>query len=335
MLVVGMAACGARSGIPPGRSRMPDNAKSLDVIVAGELYADLILGGFEFWPEPGQEAFAKDYHRAIGGGTSITACGMAKLGSRTAVLGVIGADGEWLIEQLEGCGVATAQIVTDPQEPTGFTVAVTGPHDRAFFTYPGANRGFRNALAIAAAAERLYTARHVHLAYSPNLATAPELFEQIRANGCTLSLDVGFHEEWLRDPRTREVLRRIDIFFPNAVEAQQMTGETDPRRTLCWFADAGMARVALKLGPLGAALLWDGDIIFGSAPHVEPLDTTGAGDCFDAGFLHGWLRGEPPERCLAIANICGAYSTEAYGGIMGFPDAERVERELEGMTCEK
>jgi sugar/nucleoside kinase (ribokinase family) len=76
-------------------------------------------------------------------------------------------------------------------------------------------------------------------------------------------------------------------------------------------------------------LLNDGAIHVGAAPAVTPVDTTGAGDCFDAGFLHAWLAGRPAEACLRMANICGALSTEAYGGIAGFPSRERVEREME------
>ena len=302
-------------------------------MVAGELYADLIMSGFDLWPAPGREAFAKEFHREIGGGAAITACGLAKLGSRTGVLGVVGADGGWLVERLAQNGVDTSEIRIDAQEPTAFTVAVTGPEDRAFLTYPGANRRFPAALTEAVSAGRLARARHVHLAYPPDLATAAELFGAIHAGGCTLSLDVGWQEEWLGDPRTLAILRLADIFFPNEIEAARVTGEADPEKSLRCFAAAGVRRVALKLGARGAALLWDGEILFASAPPVTPLDTTGAGDCFDAGFLHAWLRGASPELCQRTANVCGALSTEAHGGIAGFPTSARVERELEGKTC--
>jgi sugar/nucleoside kinase (ribokinase family) len=87
--------------------------------------------------------------------------------------------------------------------------------------------------------------------------------------------------------------------------------------------------VALKLGARGAALLWDGEILFEPPLPVTARDTTGAGDCFDAGFLHAWLKGEPPRQCLRVANVCGALSTEAYGGIEGFPTPERLRHALE------
>ena len=307
--------------------------EALDIMVAGELYADLILSGFEFWPSPGQEAFAKTYHREVGGGAANTACGMAKLGSRAAVLGVIGADGDWLIDRLHQNGVDTAQIARDSSEPTAFTVAVSTPQERSFFTYLGANRGFPSALAEAAAANHLSRARHVHLAFAPDLDTAADLFAAIRRNGCTVSLDVGWHEPWLRDPRMRDILPLLDGFFPNETEAHAITGLQDPEENLRWFQEAGVRRVALKLGARGAALLWDGDIRFAAPLPVTPIDTTGAGDCFNAGLLHSWLRGDPPEVALNVANICGALSTEAYGGVAGVPDARRLEQCLKTQSC--
>jgi sugar/nucleoside kinase (ribokinase family) len=309
-------------------------ADRFDAIVGGELYADLILSGFEFWPRPGQEAFAREFHREVGGGASNTACGMARLGSRIAVLGVVGDDGEWLAGQLRQNGVDTSLLGRNSDEATAFTVAISTPEDRAFLTYPGANRAFPAALDAAADSGGLRNAKHAHLAFAPSLDTAADLLRRIRENGCTLSLDVGWHEPWLRDPRLRSVLPLLDLFFPNESEAQCITGESDPGKVLRWFDDAGVRRVVLKLGAQGAALLWDGAIRFDTPPPIAPVDTTGAGDCFNAGFLHSWLRGEPPELCLRAANICGALSTEAYGGIAGMPDAARL-KELLRRPCAK
>ena len=312
---------------------MPERVKALDVLVAGELYTDLILSGFDFWPQPGQEAFAKEFHREVGGGASNTACGLAKLGSRAAVLGVVGEDGGWLVQQLERNGVDTSYISRDAVEPTAITVAVSTPEERSFLTYAGANRGFPAALAEAAAAKRLVQAGHVHLAFPPELSNAPELFAAIRANGCTVSLDVGWHEGWLRDGRVRGILPLLDLFFPNEVEAQCITGESEPEKMLRRFADLGLRRVALKLGGRGAALLWDGEAWFAAPLPVTPIDTTGAGDCFNAGFLHSRVKGDSPEACLWAANACGALSTEEYGGVKGVPDGVRLKDLWKAHLC--
>jgi sugar/nucleoside kinase (ribokinase family) len=304
--------------------------REMDVIVAGEIYVDLILSGFDALPQLGQEAFAKEYRREIGGGTSITACGLATLGSRTSALAVLGnEDGHWLADRLAGCGVDTSRLQFEAAEPTGFSLVATIQYDRAFLTYAGANRMFERALKEAARSGKLATARHVHLAYAPALDDATGLFEDIRSNGCTVSLDTGWRVDWLSDPRALTILQHVDICFPNEMEASRLTGEIDPHAILETFQRAGAKCVALKLGAQGSALLCEGTIIFAPPLPVTSVDTTGAGDCFDAGFLHAWLTGESAARCLMAANICGALSTEAYGGITGFPSRERFLQELQ------
>jgi ribokinase len=304
--------------------------KNMDVVVAGELFVDLILGGFDSWPEAGKESFAREFAREAGGGAAITACGLARLGTQTAVLGIVGGnDGDWLISRLGSLGVETSAIGRHASEPTGISVSVTTAGDRSFFTYTGANRGLPAALSEAARTRAFAGGRHVHLACAPPLNDAEELLASIHQNGCTVSLDAGWHEDWLAHPGLLPVLRSIDLFFPNEVEAARISGQQDTGRILDFFAGAGIRRVALKLGHQGAALLWDGRI-FRAAPHpVHAIEPVGAGDCFDAGFLYAWLKGSSPEACLNVANLCGALSTEARGGIEGFPNIERLSGALD------
>ncbi len=309
---------------------------STGVIVAGDLFIDLIMSGFDFWPQPGKEAFAREFRREIGGGAAITSCGLAKLGRHTSLFGIVGRDsGAWMLEQLNLHLVETQDIQFDATEPTGFTVVATDPEDRAFLTFAGANRGLHEALIKAAAAIHFKTARHVHLACAPELDSAAELFQQIHNNGCTLSLDVGWHEKWLSDSRAAQLLPSIDVFLPNEVEARQMMGEQDPAACLHRFHEAGARLVALKLGSLGSAILSAGAVVFAEAPKVTAIDTTGAGDCFDAGFLNAWLNGESPQACLQTGNVCGALSTQHHGGIAGFPTPERLKQELKTYSCVK
>ena len=304
---------------------------TLDCIVAGEIYLDLTMSGFHTWPEPGTEAFATDFFREIGGGTSITACGLAKLGSRTAAFGLVGNEwGQWVVARLKENGVDTSSIGCVPEEPTGFTVVASMPADRAFLSYGGANRCLPALLEEAARSNSFVGARHVHLACAPALSGARELLAAMHRDGCTVSIDVGWHVKWLSDPRSVALLSDVDLFFPNEVEARLMTGEDDPAKALEYFREVGARAVALKLGAGGAALLWEGQIYRVGRHAVETRDTTGAGDCFDAGFLHYWFQGEPPEVCLRAGNICGAVSTEAYGAITPFPTVERLKQEMAG-----
>lgn len=299
----------------------------LDVAVAGEIFVDWLMAGMDAWPEPGREVYAKEFHREIGGGTAITACALARLGAKCSLIAVVGADtGEWVAERLQSCGVRP-ELEVHPTEPTGMTVIASRPEDRAFLTYLGANKAFVEVLGRRIASGRPL-ARHVHFSFPPPLATKSSLMEKIRNLGSTVSLDVGWQRNWLADQRAFELLRSVDIFFPNQEEAIQMTGEREPRTILKRFAAEGVRRVALKLGADGAALQWDRATYFAKALRVTPVDTTGAGDCFDAGFLCAWLQGADPETCLKWANVCGALSTEKYGGIEGCPDRERLKSEL-------
>jgi sugar/nucleoside kinase (ribokinase family) len=303
--------------------------KAPQVITAGDLFLDLIMSGFEGWPEPGKEVFASHFRREIGGGAMITACGLARLGTSTAVLGMVGTDsGDWVLNRLQGSGVDTSMVQFDQQEPTACTVIATGSQDRAFLSYLGASRGFEGRMMSAAKGGQLSGARHAHLAYAPSFDWGRELIEEIHHHGATVSLDVGWREDWLSHRSAFELLRYLDIFFPNESEACRLTGEEDPARILVKLADAGVSRVALKLGSSGAALLWNGEMFFADPHPIQPVDTTGAGDSFDAGFLYAWLNGETPEACLRIATVCGAISTEAFGGIDGFPTPARLFAEL-------
>lgn len=299
--------------------------KQFDVITVGDVFTDIVLSGFTVWPQPGEEAFADALRREAGGGAAITACGLARLGLRTALLAMVGQDSEWLLARLAGCGVAEELIHRSGDDYAGLTVSVSTREDRAFFTYQGTNLALPALLAGNADIRRELTrARHVHIAFP----IAPELLvmtaEMLHAAGSTLSLDVGWQADWLQDARNLAALREVDWFMPNDREAAAMTGETEPESMLRAFAAARARGVALKLGAAGSACLLHDEILFAAAVRVDPLDTTGAGDCFDAGFLAAWLAGAAPLACLRAGNCCGALSTRGLGGIETFPTREEL-----------
>lgn len=303
--------------------------RQLHAVVVGDLFVDLVMSGFASWPHPGEESVAERFSREAGGGAAITACGLAKLGAKTSIFGAVGEeDGRWVLEKLGAQGVDTSDIYLSSKEPTAFTVSVSGSADRSYFTYMGANRELPRLLLGAVNAGKFPASRHVHLACAPDPSTVPILFEAFVKTECSISVDVGWHPEWLSDERCLAALRLVDIFFPNEREASVMTGETDPQRILETFHRAGLRKVAIKLGARGAALLCDGKILFQEPGRVEPVDTTGAGDCFDAGFLYAWLRGDDPQMCLRVGTLCGELSTRSLGGISGFPTREELESKI-------
>jgi ribokinase len=301
-------------------------AKQWEVITVGDVFLDLVMTGFRTWPQAGEEACAKALRRDIGGGAAITACGLSKLGARAALLAMIGQDADWLVERLSAFAVTPELLLVDHQDATGLTVSVSTAQDRAFFTYPGANRALQALLlTMPSVRQTLVAARHVHLALPAIPALLSTLSKALQQAGVTLSLDVGWHEDWLRNRRNLQALSSIDLFMPNEREAELLTKQAEPEAMLRQFAKAGVRGVALKLGARGAMLLWEDQIYSCSPPPVKPRDTTGAGDCFNAGFIHAWLSGGAPEEWLQAGNVCGALSTQQLGGVEGLPTARQLK----------
>jgi sugar/nucleoside kinase (ribokinase family) len=296
-----------------------------DVALFGDSFVNHVLSGFPRWPQPGEEAFAQNYRREGGGGAVNMACGLARLGHKSALFSIAGHDdGDWLIQRIQDFGADTSEVVRGDL-PTGITVSVSAPEERAFFTYRGVNAALDTLFSDPAVAERLAQSQHVHFAFAPQRQAAITVFEKLRGAGCAVSLDTGWHEDWLRDRSNLELIRRTSVFFPNEREAQAITGTTDPSQMLDFFAQHGANCVAIKLGRMGAVMVQAGVRYECSGFDVAVVDTTGAGDAFDSGFIHALLDHEPPQRCLEIACLCGALSTRAAGALQALPTREELE----------
>jgi sugar/nucleoside kinase (ribokinase family) len=296
-----------------------------NVAVIGEFFVDEIFTDLNALPKLGEESFARKFRREVGGGAAITACGLAKLGVKVAVLGVVGKeDGKWLVDRLKSCGVDCSGLEFHPAEPTGLTVSISTREDRAFLTHYGANQHLEALLRRVDTAKTLRLARHVHFACAPDAVTDASLFAAIQRRA-RISIDVQAHFSWLTRPESLNILRQCDVFFPNEREGGWISSATEPRDILIRLRDKGLRGVGLKLGGKGAALLWRKRQFLADPIEVETVDTTGAGDCFNAGFIYGRLKNFTPQRCLDIANICGALSTRTLGGVEGFPTLAELE----------
>ena len=298
----------------------------------GEFFLDEIFSEFDAMPKLGEECFARRFQREVGGGAAITACGLAKLGVHVAVFGLVGqSDGDWVVDRLKAFGVDCSGLEYHPTEPTGITVSVSTREDRAFFSFYGANHPLETLLDRSDTVARLARFRHVHFACAPDAEAYSKLFATLERR-TRISIDVQSHMSWLTRPESLNLLRSCTMFFPNAREGSWISAAMEPGDILLRLRDKGLRGVGLKLGGKGAALLWRRRQFLVDPFPVETVDTTGAGDCFDAGFIFAQLRGYRPQRCLNIANICGALSTRALGGISAFPsltELEECEAQLE------
>jgi sugar/nucleoside kinase (ribokinase family) len=298
------------------------------VLVVGEINVDLILHGAHAFPKPGKEVLVDDVVMTLGSASAICAMGLARLGTQVTFIGKVGTDswGDYCIDKMANGGVDPMSIIQDPALRTGITVSITSPRDRALVSYLGS--------IAALTAEDVpddTLSGHAHLHVSSYFLQeglrqgCRALFARARAAGLTTSLDPGFDpsERWGVD--ILRTLEETDVFLPNEVELAGITGRTDVAEALRRL-DNGRTRTVAKLGARGCMTLEGGEPLAVPAFAVEPLDTTGAGDSFDAGFLHAWLQGMPLLDCLRWGAACGSLSTRGLGGTSRQAGPEEVER---------
>jgi sugar/nucleoside kinase (ribokinase family) len=298
----------------------------MKVLVIGELNPDLILQNYSSFPELGKEVTVEDCVLTLGSATAICAMALAKLGNQVGFVTKVGPDtyGDFCTSILQNAGIDVSHIEHDPTTKTGITVSVSSSRDRALITYLGA-MGVFDARNVTPEIFEGYN--HLHMStyfLQPSLRPHfARLMQQAHAKGLTTSLDPGFDpsETWGAD--LRETLKDADVFFPNEVELRGVTGEEDEERALRSLANNRTLTVA-KLGGRGCMTIIEGRICKQGPFPVKPVDTTGAGDTFNAGFLHTWLRRQPIEQCLRFGAACGALSTLASGGTGNQPTEEQA-----------
>jgi sugar/nucleoside kinase (ribokinase family) len=312
------------------------NTRQLDLLVLGDLNPDLILSGEEVQPAFGQvERLLDAAELTIGGSGAIVACGAARLGLRTAIVGVVGDDlfGRFMREALRERGVDGAAVVVDPTARTGLTVILSRPQDRAILTFPG------TAAALTPSdvdRELIRTARHLHVS-SFFLQTAlaeglGNLLAEARAAGASTSVDPNWDPQERWNGGLRAVLRHTGVFLPNAQEAARIAGEQDPDAAARALAAEGPL-VAVKLGADGALAVQRGEITRVPPPAIDSVDATGAGDSFDAGMIAGLLAGWSIPRVLSMGCICGALSTQGVGGTAAQPTLKQALELLDRDTA--
>jgi sugar/nucleoside kinase (ribokinase family) len=297
-----------------------------DIIVPGELNPDLILTDPNLDPRFGQTETLVE-HAALTPGSSsvIFACGAARLGLKVAFVGVVGEDlfGRFMIEALASRGVDTRHIIIDPNQQTGLTVILNRVHDRAMLTHLGAINALRSSQIPD---ELLSQARHLHLAsyfLQTNLQPdVPDLFRRARSLGLTTSIDTNWDpdERWAG---VNDLLLLTNVFMPNENEARAITGAGTVEEAARKLS-ANTEVTAVKMGAEGGVAIQCGEPVRVPAIPVNVVDTVGAGDTFDAGFVYGYLQGWSLERTLKLGIICGSLSTQESGGLAGQPELNQA-----------
>jgi sugar/nucleoside kinase (ribokinase family) len=304
------------------------------ILVAGELNADLVMTGLPSLPILGQELIGTGFQITLGGSSSITAARLAALGAAVEFVGRVGDDdlGRFLLRELQRFGVGAAHIQIMRDTTTDVTIALTYEHDRALLTYPGLMPTFDGAPITP---ELVAGGAHLHVGsfflqtgLQPEL---PRLFRLARAAGLTTSLDTGWdpQEQWMRNPRLEPTLAETDYFLPNESEAMALCGgEWNPPA----LAANVQGTLVIKQGADGALALRAGfpdEPVTVPAFPVEVVDTTGAGDAFNAGFLYATVVDKDDlSGALRFAAACGAQAVTQVGGATNAPTAEEIRRWL-------
>jgi sugar/nucleoside kinase (ribokinase family) len=302
--------------------------KNFDLLVAGEINPDLILSG-DVLPEFGQvEKLVDSADLAIGSSSAITACGAAKLGLKVAFCGVCGDDlfGHFMLDEMTRRGVDVSAVRIDETLHTGLSVIFNRGSDRAILTHPGAIPALR---AEDVTDDLLSHSRHLHIAsYFLQTSLQPglqDLFHHARDLGLTTSLDTNW------DPSGRwigvyDLLPLVDVFLPNENEALALTSARTPVEALEILAQKN-STVVIKRGADGALACRGVETTSARALcSDEVVDTVGAGDTFNAGFLYGFLAHWSLERSLWLAVVCGSLSTRTAGGTAAQPTLDEAMR---------
>ena len=294
--------------VAPKRAGGADRANGA-VLCAGRVYCDLVFSGLDALPRLGRETYAEALSLHAGGGAWVTAGWLACLGRAVELCATLpAAPFDAIVTDAARAagvrpGISTAATDGDPQ----VTCAMALGGDRAFLTRrPGSALPVDRADAI-----RRPGLAHLHVGELATLLECPDLVPAARAAGLTVSLDCGWDDAVFERHDLVERLTEVDVFLPNEDESAALVARGLPERPAPLTVIKRGARGATAIGEAGRR------DVAGRA--VEPVDATGAGDAFDAGFVHAWLEGRSVERCLALGNECGARAVVRHGGASGLP----------------
>lgn len=287
-------------------------SQEFDVLLVGDATMDMIFTGLPRMPLLGEDTVASGF-AMVPGETYTNAVSLHRLGLRVAWAADFGNDtiSRQILHMAEEEGLNTENFVLHDRPMRRVSVAASFEAERAFLTY------YDKKPAIPAPVKAL-TKVKAHTLFIPGLIYGTfyeAVIKTLKKSGMILVMDGNCPKEYsLANSRIVRILKLVDIFLPNEKEALTLTGKADlpgAGTTLQELAPI----VAVKLGRGGST----GFVTPGNGHHVDGIDvkvvdTTGAGDCFDSGFLRAYLDGRPLAECLLWGNISGGLSTEGYGG---------------------
>lgn len=308
--------------MPPDTSR--SSLPRFDVTIAGEINLDLILSGLPAAMPVERELLASGFQVTLGSSSAITAHNLAILGLRVGFVTRVGPDalGKIALDRLAESGVDLSHVQTGKSDTgTGVTLLLPHGRERHILTYPGT---MAELAAEDLPLDYLSSSRHFHLSslfLQRGLhAGLPQFLLSLKQAGLTLSLDTNDDPDDSWGGVLHEILPMMDVLLPSESELLRMARAATVDEALDTLSPL-VPLIVVKCGSHGAIVQKQGTRIQVPPVEVVPVDTIGAGDSFNAGFLSAWLRGASPVEAARNGNITGALSTQAPGGTEAFRDA--------------
>jgi sugar/nucleoside kinase (ribokinase family) len=308
---------------------MPD--EKLDCLCAGIIVADTVCRPIDRFPSPGGLGLTEQIDLTVGGCAANVATDLAKLGRRVAITGVIGDDvfGRAVCDMMTSDGVNCEGLNLSSVRQTAATMIVNIQNeDRRFIHVLGANNEFTG-LEVTAdqlARTKILSIGGYGLVDSFTVENALQLLQAAKSAGVTTVLDVVLAKPLDFEKQLAPLLPLADYFLPNEDEAKMLTGLEDPVQQAQRFREAGANTVIVTCGENGAVLHSDNVHCRSEVYTVDVVDTTGSGDAFVAGFIHGLLLDSDLETCLKFGSALGAICVQSPGATTGIPLASELEK---------
>ncbi|MBK5201628.1 MAG: carbohydrate kinase family protein [Spirochaetaceae bacterium] len=294
------------------------------ILIIGDINTDLIMTGLKKYPGPGEETFANDFKIKIGGGAAISALALSKLGINSSIFGWIGDDifSDLLTNELKIHSINLEYITIAKNTSTGISIVLTNEKNRSFITYKDAFE-YADINNITDEMINNYEYIFLHKFIPSKIEEYIKFCKKVKSKGKKIIFDVGFDaiDKW--DNNMFDLLKYVDVFIPDELEALGVTRSNnieDALKKLSIYCN----RVVIKAGKNGAIALDGGKIIYSPIYPANVVDTTGAGDSFDAGFVYGIVNNLNLEKCLALGNFLGSLSVSCLGGSTGIPEHEEL-----------
>jgi sugar/nucleoside kinase (ribokinase family) len=310
--------------------------KNLDIVVVGELNVDLVLTGLPSLPEMGTCILSKDMQFTLGSASAIFASNISRLGLKVGFVGKIGDDefGDFILNVLTKRKVDTSQIIREKKAKTGICVSLSFPDNYAMASYAGVRESLRlSDVSISYLAK----GKHLHMSsyylQSGMQKGCAELFSKAKELGLTTSLDPDSDPTGIWDESIYKVLKYVDIFLPNEKEARHIS-KCDSIQQALDRLNTMVKTVVIKTGANGVWVKSDKKTIHAKAFIVNVVDTTGAGDSFNSGFIYQYYKGSSIEDCVLWGNACAAISTTKPGGTTAFPNLLQLKKFFAGRKAE-